>query len=216
LTYTGIPPQAAHRVRIFTNQIEFHNPGGMPKPYEELKGKDISLPRNPILAKLFRMVKLAENAGMGLEKLEENWNLYAHRAPEYDVEFDSVVVHFEVEKKQELTEQVGAKSGSSRDQVGTKSAPSWHQVASKSGPESGPESGAQLRAQSEAQSEKILNILQKEALSANDLLISLGLKSRTGAFKRSLQELLGKGHAKWLVPFRNQPLYVENDDKAPE
>lgn len=64
---------AASRIRIFSNHIEFYNPGGLPKPYEELKSKDISLPRNPILAKLFRMVKLAENAGFGLDKMEHNW-----------------------------------------------------------------------------------------------------------------------------------------------
>lgn len=31
--------------------------------------KDISLPRNPVLAKLFRSVKLAENAGLGFDKM---------------------------------------------------------------------------------------------------------------------------------------------------
>lgn len=38
------------RIRIFTNHIEFYNPGGLPKPLEILKEKDLSIPRNPILA----------------------------------------------------------------------------------------------------------------------------------------------------------------------
>jgi len=32
-----------------------------------------SMPRNPIITKLFRMVKLAENAGFGFDKIEINW-----------------------------------------------------------------------------------------------------------------------------------------------
>ena len=35
----------------------------------ELLKKDISLPRNPVIAKLFRNVKLAENAGYGFDKM---------------------------------------------------------------------------------------------------------------------------------------------------
>ena len=48
------------RIRIFSNHIEFYNPGGLPKPLLELKEKDISMPRNPIIIKLFHMVKQAE------------------------------------------------------------------------------------------------------------------------------------------------------------
>ena len=84
------------RIRIFTNHIEFYNPGGMPKPIEELKGKDISLPRNPIITKLFRVVKLAENAGFGLDNMEFNWKKYNQTAPQFDVDFDSVIVKFQL------------------------------------------------------------------------------------------------------------------------
>lgn len=88
---------SAPRIRIFTNHIEFYNPGGLPKPLKELKEKDLSIPRNPILAKLFRMVKLAENAGYGFDKMEKNWNLYNHTLPTYEVDFDSVVVKMDIE-----------------------------------------------------------------------------------------------------------------------
>ena len=85
------------RIRIFTDHIEFYNPGGLPKPYEELKGKDISLPRNPIIAKLFRMVKLAENAGFGFDKIETKWMEYNHTQPVYRLSFDSTIVNFNLE-----------------------------------------------------------------------------------------------------------------------
>ena len=82
------------RIRIFTNSIEFYNPGGFPKSIEELKNKDISLPRNPILTKLFRMIKLAENAGYGIDKIESNWQEYNNTTPEYKLDFDSTILIF--------------------------------------------------------------------------------------------------------------------------
>lgn len=86
------------RIRIFSNKIEFYNPGGFPKPLEEIKNKDISLPRNPILTKLFRMIKLAENAGYGIDKIESNWQQYNNTKPNYITEFDSTIVSLTLNK----------------------------------------------------------------------------------------------------------------------
>ena len=83
---------AHSRIRIFTNHIEFFNPGGLPKPIEELKAKDLSLPRNPLITKLFRMVRLAENAGYGFDRIEANWKKYNNTAPEYDISFDATIL----------------------------------------------------------------------------------------------------------------------------
>ncbi|GEM_PF-271008 len=121
---------ACPRIRIFTDHIEFYNPGGMPKPIEELKGKDISLPRNPVITKLFRVVKLAENAGYGLDNIEYNWNLYNHTVPQFNVDFDSVIVNFRLiqaekpasAKKEEFSESqkdVGKMSEKIRNEFGT-------------------------------------------------------------------------------------------------
>jgi predicted HTH transcriptional regulator len=38
------------------------------------------------------MVKIAENAGFGLDKIDSNWQAYNHTEPIYDIEFDSVMV----------------------------------------------------------------------------------------------------------------------------
>lgn len=88
---------AHSRIRIFTNHIEFFNAGGFPKPIEELKGKDLSMPRNPVLAKLFRMVKLAENAGYGLDNIIDNWKVYNGSEVVYTLDFDSTIVTFHKE-----------------------------------------------------------------------------------------------------------------------
>lgn len=82
------------RIRIFTNHIECYNPGGFPKPIDEIKGKDLSIPRNPILAKLFRMIKLAENAGYGLDYMENNWKEYNGAEVTFVIDFDSTIVNF--------------------------------------------------------------------------------------------------------------------------
>ena len=43
----------------------------LPRPVEELLKADESLPRNPILAKFFRIAKLCESAGYGFGKMLE-------------------------------------------------------------------------------------------------------------------------------------------------
>ncbi len=96
---------AHSRVRIFTDRIEFYNPGGLPKPFEELKSKDISMPRNPIISKLFRMVKLAENAGFGFDKIESNWLKYNKTLPEYDPAFDSVIIKLHLSSEEIVNEK---------------------------------------------------------------------------------------------------------------
>tara|TARA_R110002050_G_scaffold70899_4_gene152681 strand:- start:2644 stop:3096 length:453 start_codon:yes stop_codon:yes gene_type:complete len=85
--------------------------------FEELKSKDISLPRNPILAKLFRMVKLAENAGFGFEKIEENWKAYNSTVPEYQIEFDSVIVDFKKAAEESVGENVGEVPGKTVEKI---------------------------------------------------------------------------------------------------
>jgi ATP-dependent DNA helicase RecG len=57
------------RIRVFTNRIEFENPGTLPRPLKELMKVDVSVLRNPVLAKLFRTAKLCENAGYGIDKM---------------------------------------------------------------------------------------------------------------------------------------------------
>ncbi|MBI4584113.1 MAG: putative DNA binding domain-containing protein [Planctomycetes bacterium] len=60
--------------------------------------------------------------------------------------------------------------------------------------------GAQWRAQSEAQSIRVLGVLSRDALSARALAEALGLRSKTGALKRTLNELLGEGLIEYTLP----------------
>ena len=65
------------RLRIYANNpltigemgIGYENPGKLPRPVEELMKTDETLPRNPVLAKFFRIAKLCESAGFGFDKM---------------------------------------------------------------------------------------------------------------------------------------------------
>ncbi|MCD4696820.1 MAG: putative DNA binding domain-containing protein [Bacteroidales bacterium] len=83
------------RIRIFDDRIEFWNPGSPPKSIEYLIKADITIPRNPIIAKLFRVVKLAENAGFGFDKMIGGWSQYTKNAPEFLKDIDSTTAIFE-------------------------------------------------------------------------------------------------------------------------
>ncbi|MFV5685985.1 Fic family protein [Flavobacterium sp. GB2R13] len=54
------------------------------------------------------MVKLAENAGFGFDKIESNWFEYNKTAPVYKLEFDSVTTsfYFAANDNNETSEQV--------------------------------------------------------------------------------------------------------------
>lgn len=82
------------RIRLFDDKIEFQNPGSMPKPIEVLINEDISMPRNPVLAKLFRAVKLAENAGFGIDKMRDGWNGFAKSYPIFNSDVVMTTVSF--------------------------------------------------------------------------------------------------------------------------
>ena len=56
-------------IRVYTDHIEFMNGGAFPLPVNEILGKVYSKLRNPTIAKLFRYVGIAENAGYGMKKL---------------------------------------------------------------------------------------------------------------------------------------------------
>lgn len=109
---------ACPRVRVFDDRVEFFNPGALPKPLEKLLEEDISLPRNPIIAKLFRIVKLAENAGYGFDKMIEGWKEYTGSAPTFDQGQDFTKATFYFKKKIESGEKVGNKWGISEEKLG--------------------------------------------------------------------------------------------------
>lgn len=99
------------RIRVFTDRIEFENPGAFPRPVSELLKKDISLPRNPVIAKLFRNVRLADNAGFGFDKMLQ-WEKFTQAKVIFENSIDVALVAFILNAANKISnERVGEKVG---------------------------------------------------------------------------------------------------------
>ena len=104
LMHADYKSAARPRIRVFDDRIEFLNPGALPKSIEQIMREDISMPRNPIIAKLFRVVKLAENAGYGFDKMIDGWNKYAGTKPEFEQGLDFTKATFYWKSKDGTTQ----------------------------------------------------------------------------------------------------------------
>ena len=94
------------RIRVFSNRIEFENPGSLPRPIKELMKEDISLPRNPVLAKLFRCAKLCESAGYGIDKMLY-WKEFFNGKVLFETSVDRTKVTFTLNRNyQKLPEKI--------------------------------------------------------------------------------------------------------------
>ena len=93
------------RVRVFTDHMEFYNPGGLPKEFNVLRESDISQPRNPLIAKMFRVIKLAETAGYGFDKIFKGWVTYVDDDPIYINSLDYVDLKLSTQKTTQKTTQ---------------------------------------------------------------------------------------------------------------
>ena len=59
-------------VRVFDNRISFQNPGGFPVNLNIVGRTIVSQPRNPNLLRFFKLARLSENGGYGIDKIL-NW-----------------------------------------------------------------------------------------------------------------------------------------------
>jgi len=51
--------------------------------------------------KLSKMVRLAENAGYGFDRIEANWKIYNNTEPEYDISFDATILKLATHSQEE-------------------------------------------------------------------------------------------------------------------
>jgi ATP-dependent DNA helicase RecG len=91
------------RIRVFTDRIEFFNPGCLPKRIEDIIKEDFSFPRNFIIAKVFRFIKLAENIGSGFHKMIEGWSSHYKVKPIIEGSFDYYKITFPFAQEKTLT-----------------------------------------------------------------------------------------------------------------
>ncbi len=80
-------------IRVYTDHIEFMNGGAFPLPVKDILGKIYSKLRNPTIAKLFRFVGIAENAGYGMNKLA-SWETLTGTRPTIESDRTIATVSF--------------------------------------------------------------------------------------------------------------------------
>ena len=123
------------RIRCFYDRIEFYNPGGLPKPLEKIIQEDISLPRNGIIAKLFRVANLAENGGYGFDKMQKGWIIYNNTKPLYEYDIDSFKVVFNTVKQDNNILEPEIDRGQTITDLGTETGDRQEPANLKQGPE---------------------------------------------------------------------------------
>lgn len=90
-------------MRIFDDRLEVWNPGLLPPPLtvEKLKGKHDSMPRNPLIAKMFFWIKYAEEVGSGTNKIVQWCKEWGLPEPTYEEAGGSFVTVFYNPKPEE-------------------------------------------------------------------------------------------------------------------
>ena len=66
------------------------------KKLEDIEWEDFSLPRNPIIAKIFRFIRLAESIGSGFHKMIEGWEQHYGVEPVIEGDFDYYKITFPI------------------------------------------------------------------------------------------------------------------------
>ncbi|CAG1006102.1 hypothetical protein METP2_03723 [Methanosarcinales archaeon] len=97
------------RIRVFLDRIEFLNPGSLPKDIESIMKEDFTMPRNPIVTRIFRVIKLAENAGSGFDKMINGWKTY-YDEPVVSGGIDFYKITFPLVKAGESSEKTSEKT----------------------------------------------------------------------------------------------------------
>jgi ATP-dependent DNA helicase RecG len=87
------------RIRVFTDRFEFFNPGCLPKDIKDILKEDFSHPRNPIVAKIFRFIRLSETVGNGFHKMIDGWKSYYNVEPVIEGSFDYYKITFPITQK---------------------------------------------------------------------------------------------------------------------
>lgn len=78
-------------VRVFDDRIELQNPGSFPVDLKLVGLSLVSQPRNPNILRFFKLAKLSENGGYGIDKINE-WK----QLTGYEVSINSSITYSEV------------------------------------------------------------------------------------------------------------------------
>jgi ATP-dependent DNA helicase RecG len=105
------------QVYIFHDRVEIVTPGGLPAGMREEDLGVKSVPRNPLLFGIFHRMDLVEHIGSGIRRIRDRCRDYGVAEPKIEVSDSWVTVVF-TRPAEQAGDQVGTKSGQSRDQTG--------------------------------------------------------------------------------------------------
>ncbi len=158
---------------VFDDRIEIRSYGRLPTgiTVEQLSGRHDSKPVNPLIAGAFHRTGAVEVWGRGTNRVIAMCKKHGAIPPVFEDRQGFLIVTF---KAQMVAEGAVAIAGA--------------------------QSEAQSGAQSGAQSIRIMNALSRGALSARALADALGMRSKTGALKRSLSVMLSESMIEYTLP----------------
>lgn len=100
ITHRDYQSTANVQIRIFDDRIEIWNPGGLPEglTVKKLKGRHESIPQNPLVAKMFFMIKYIEQWGTGVNKMMQQCKKEGLPEPRFEDTKSSFIVTFRKSK----------------------------------------------------------------------------------------------------------------------
>jgi len=104
------------QIRVFDDTIEVWNPGSLPDNWtvEKLKQKHESIPKNPLIANQFFLIKFIEKWGTGTNDMIKECLDWGLPEPEFEDTGTSIVVTF---RKTKFTEEYLEKFGLNERQL---------------------------------------------------------------------------------------------------
>ncbi|MBF0386861.1 MAG: putative DNA binding domain-containing protein [Candidatus Omnitrophica bacterium] len=119
-------------VKCYDDRMLFRNAGSLRFPVERI-GQHITEPRNPIIAKVFRLLGWAESTGEGITKITDGWMSMGYDKPVFnnDKEINLFEVTLPLTSRGRKVLRPLLEISSEVVNTGTKPALSWHQVSTK-------------------------------------------------------------------------------------
>ena len=159
------------RIAFFDDRIDIESPGLLLSGMTiEDMKSGVSRIRNPVIARVFRELGLIEQWGSGVKRIFSE--AVTLGLPEPTITEIATGLRLRIWLHEPILLEL----------------------------DQGAQSRAQSRAQSEVQAKTILQCLIKEPLSANELVGALQLQSKTGAFKRTIKDLLDGDYVEYTLP----------------
>jgi ATP-dependent DNA helicase RecG len=86
-------------IKIYDDKIWFHNPGGLPKglSIEQLKEKPQSIPRNPLIARIFYLAGYIESYGSGIQRIVRSFADAGLPDPEFQTDAWSLTLTMHID-----------------------------------------------------------------------------------------------------------------------